>query len=307
MDTTVWTAEAVEKAVLQDNSNLEIVLCNYFKAFLVRLSEYDINLQEVNSVDMLTQKILDGIEKLEVMVREFISVVEIFATGNHSILTRRLPTFIENLICSYDERGIVLLAGENPDVLRNDHYRFFNQFLFISLTSLLLENKNFETLKAVLHAKFKIYDRAYHILRDVNFIRLYSYNYTLNQHLNTSSPQRVSVTADYVLKYSTPAQFDKLIRADILLYYISLWHHTDGIFDSTWIPELGVYVSDPQILPFMASKAYFEQAKTLFGVETVDEYKELLDITRDTLDRSRFYRVPSVQTGLLSETVGSVE
>ena len=47
MNANTWTADAVEKAVIQGNPNLEIVLGNYFKAFIVRLGEYDIGLQGV--------------------------------------------------------------------------------------------------------------------------------------------------------------------------------------------------------------------------------------------------------------------
>lgn len=305
MNINVWKAETVEEAIIQGNPNLEIVLSNYFKAFIVRLGDYDINLQEVNSTDLLTQQILDGIGKLEIIRKEFLSVIEIFATSNSSMLKQYLPSFFENLLCFYEAKGINLYSGTGADVLRNDHYRFFNQFLFISLTSLLLENRNFDTLKAVLHAKYKILDTTYHTLRDANFIRFRSYNYTLNQYMNTGSPQRVSVTADYIRNYSSSMEFDKLVRADILLYYISLWHHVDNIFDSVWFPELSVYNRDAQILPWMASKDYFEKAKVLFDVNTVADYKKLLEGTTENLDRMGLYRVPPVLTGLLHDTVGS--
>ncbi len=307
MNTKTWTAEAVESAVIQGNPNLEIVLSNYFKAFIMRLGDHDINLQEINSTDLLTQKILDGIEKLEVLRREFLSVVEIFATTNSPLLKQYLPSFFENLLAFYEGKGINLYSGTGADVLRNDHYRFFNQFLLISTTSMLLENKNFDTLRAILYAKYKIFDTSYHTLRDANYIRFRSYNYTLNQYMNTGSPKRVSVTADYIRNYSSSLEFDKMVRADILLYYISLWHHVDTIFDSAWFPELSVYNRDAQILPRLVSKKYFEEAKTLFDVNTVTEFKELLEGTTENLDRMGLYRVPSVLTGLLHDTVGSVE
>ena len=240
MNTNTWSAETVVNAVTQGSPNLEIVLSNYFKAFIVRLGDHDINLQEVNSSDLLTQKILDGIVKLEVMRKEVVSVMEIFATSNSPMLKQYLPVFFENLLCFYERKSINLYSGTGADVLRNDHYRFFNQFLFISITSLLLENKNFETLRAILHAKYKIFDTSYRTLRDANFIRFRSYNYTLNQYMNTGSPKRISVTADYIRNYSPALEFDNLVRADILLYYISLWHHVDNIFDSAWFPELSV-------------------------------------------------------------------
>lgn len=307
MHSTPWTSDAVVNAVLNDSSNLEIVLSNYFKAFIERLGEYDINLQGVNTTELLTKKVLDGIEKLEVMRKEFISVVEIFAPSNNPILSRYLPVFFEDLLVSYEERGVNLYTGTSADVLRNDHYRFFNQHLFISLTSLLLENRCFETLSVLLHAKYKVYDKLYGKLRDVNFIRFRAYNYTLNQFLNKTTPKRVSVTADYIRNFSSSTDFDKFVRADILLYYMSLWNHVDSIFDSAWFPELSVYNRDIQILPHMVSKKYFEKSKVLFDVNTVADYKKLLETTTDKLDRQGLYRVPQLQAGLLYDTVGSEE
>lgn len=308
MNVNVWTAEAVSNAILNGNTNLEMVFGNYLKAFIVRLGQYDIRLEDTNSVDQLNQKVLDGIVQLEELRREFLSVIEMFATSNHPALVRFLPDFFQKLFDFYEEMGVNLYAGTTPDVLKNDHYRFFNQFLFVSLTALLVNNQCFESLAAILHAKFKVYNRTYQNIQDVNFIRLRTYNYTLNQYLNTGVQKRVSVTADYIRGFSTPDDFDKAIKADILLYYMSLWYHTrDNIFDTSWIPELSVYNRDVMVLPLLASKDYFEKAKVLFEVKTVDEFKKLLDNTNDSLDRMGVYKIPRLNDGLVYNKVGSMD
>ena len=130
MDKNVWTAEAVQNAVLQDSKNLEIVFSNYLKAFIGQLAEYDISLQGINSIDQLHQKVVDGIELLEPKRKEFLSVVEMFAGSKHPFLKQYLPSFFAKLLNFYEEQGVTLYAGTGADVLRNDHYRFFNQFLF---------------------------------------------------------------------------------------------------------------------------------------------------------------------------------
>lgn len=124
--------------------------------------------------------------------------------------------------------------------------------------------------------------------------------------MNTTSPQRISVTADYIANFSGPVIFEKLVRADIFLYYISLWNHTGDIIDAYWFPELSVYNRSKEILPYMASRTYFEQAKVLFDVETTDEYKQLLATTPDPLNRNGLYRVPMLQDGLFYYKVGSL-
>ena len=305
MNVNVWTSEAVVNAVMQGNPNLEVVMSNYFKAFILRLGDYEIRLESITSIVELNQKVLEGISQLEALRKEFLSVVEMFALSNHAILEKTLPAFFKNLIGFYVERDINLYSGDSADVLKNDHYRFFNQFLFISVTSVLLENQCFGTLKAILHDKYNVFYPSYRITREINFIRYRAYNYTLNQFMNTA--QRISVVADYIKQYSAPADFEKLIRADILLYYISLWHHTDDNLDAYWWPELSVYNQNQDILPYMASKKYFEKAKTLFGVNTIEEYKRLLTTTPDILERNGLFRVPMLPVGLEHDVVGSVE
>jgi len=305
IDKNLWTSDAVVNAVLQGNSHLEIVLSNYFKAFIERLNDYDIALEGINSIDVLNKKILDGIDLLEVMRKEFLDVVAILATSESGHLVKLLPVFFENLLNNYEERGVNLYTDTNAEALRNDHYRFFNQSLMISLTALLVENKCFDALKAILHTRYKVHYKLYGIVREVNFIRLRGYNYTLNEYLNTSSPKRISVTADYILKYSG-TDFAKLVRADILLYYISLWQHTDDFIDRFWFPELSVYNREKEILPYMVSRSYFEKAKVLFKVNSIDEYKNLLMSTPDVMERNGIYRVPILPEGLICNSVGTL-
>ena len=307
MDKNVWTAEAVSNAVLQGNTNLEIVFSNYLKMYIARLGHYNINLQEIESIDTLHQRVLEGIEKLEIMRQEFLSVIDMFAASNNPMLKRYLPGFFEKLLNFYEEQGVNLYAGTNADTLKNDHYRFFNQFLFIALTALLLENECFEALAAILHTKYKVYYKSYGMTREVNFMRFREYNYTLNDFLNTGTPKRISVTADYIYNYATHPSFEKLVRADILLYYISLWNHSSEVLDPYWYPELSVYNRESDILPYMVSRTYFDKAKILFGVQTVEQYKKLLDETEDRLQRSGLYRVPMLKVGLLYNSVGSEE
>ena len=137
-------------------------------------------------------------------------------------------------------------------------------------------------------------------------MRFREYNYTLNEFLNTSQPKRISVTADYVAKYSEEG-FDKLVRADILLYYISLWNSSGDMLDPYWWPELSVYNRDTFILPNLTSKGYFNEAKVLFGVNTVGHYRDLLDNTEDCLQRGGLYRVPHLKDGLMYDSAGSLE
>ena len=307
MDKSKWTSEAVSDAVLSNSQHLEIVMSNYFQAFIGRIGECNIDIQSISGIDQLHQKVLEGIERLEPLREDFISVVEIFAPSNHPLLKKYLPTFFEKLLNFYDEVGINLYTGTGADLLRNDHYRFFNQYLFISLTALLLDYECFDVLYALLHCRFKVYYRYYENVREVNFMRFREYNYTLNEFLNTRQPKRISVTADYIANSTSAVEFNKFIRADILLYYISLWNPSSEVLDPYWYPELSVYNRESNILPHLISRSYFEKAKVLFGVNNIEQYRSLLDGTNDRMQRGGLYRVPQLKTGLMYDLVGSQE
>ena len=306
MDKNKWTAEAVSDAVLRNNDYLEIVVSNYLMTFIERLEEYDINLQDITNVDQLHQKVQEGIEKLEPMRKEFLSVVEIFVPSKHPFLKRYLPVFLEKLLNFYEEHGINLYTGTSTDLLRNDHYRFLNQFLLISLTAMLVEYRCFDALQAILRSKYVVYYNDYHMAREVNFMRFREYNYTLNEFLNTNQPKRLSVTADYMYKYASVG-FEKLIKADILLYYMSLWNSSKEMLNPFWYPELSVYNRDKSVLPNLVSKKYFDDTKVLFGVDTVKQFKDLLDNTDDSLQHNGLYRVPQLKDGLMYNAVASEE
>ena len=109
-----------------------------------------------------------------------------------------------------------------------------------------------------------------------------SFNYTLNKFKNTSFDlHRVSIQADYINNYATHLRFDSLVKTDLLLYYLSLVYPNKSMFEMHWYPDCSIYNHGVEVLPKLASKRFFEKAKVLFGVNTVDEYKELVSSLND--------------------------
>ena len=303
-DLQTWAAVDVKDAILNGNPHLEIVFCNYLDGFVSRLGGYDIPVQSISTLEGLQKQILSGIDALDEMRNEILSVIGMFANCNHPLLEKYLHGFLERLLNFYEDRDINLHTGDRPDALRNDHYRYFNQSFFISLTAELIENSCFQTLRTILYTKYQIYYKSLGTVSSVAFMQFRKYNYTLNELLNKGPQKRISVTADYIKKRSTSSDFGSLVRADILLYYISLWNTSEGMTEFFWFPELSVYNRDKHVLPQLASKSYFEKAKKLFGVHTILEYKNLLQNTEDLLERDNRFRVPLIKTGLMYDEVG---
>ena len=143
--------------------------------------------------------------------------------------------------------------------------------------------------------------------QEVSFMRFRSYNYTLNKFKNEKSNlHRISVVADMMRSNASRVGFDALIRADLLLYYLSLIYPSKDLFERYWYPELSVYNHQFVVLPRLASLRYFDKAKVLFGVETIEQYKSLVLSIKEPELRDGYHHIPSASKGLFLEEVGTI-
>lgn len=74
-----------------------------------------------------------------------------------------------------------------------------------------------------------------------------------------------------------------------------------------WYPDCSIYNHDAEVLPKLASKRFFEKAKMLFGVNTVDEYKELVSSLNDpNYHNDGYHVIPSILKALSLDTVATI-
>lgn len=297
----------VASAIKDGNPNLDIIVSNYLRDFITRLFEHKIEIQTISTIDDLNNRVLEGISHLSILRDELLNVISYFSLDDNCMKRIKLVDFFGSLLQRYEDEGISLFTGTGVKQLSCDHYRFFNQSFFISLTALLIENKCFITLANLVQAKFLVNYRSFQIVHNVNFIRFREYNYTLNQNINKSAPQRVSVTADYIIQQSNAQNIEKLIKADILLYYLSLKYRSDEPLDMYWYPELSVYNRTAEALPFLISRHYFEEVKVIFGVQSVEEFKDYIENVDDSLPRDNIFFIPKIKYGLSFDKVASKE
>lgn len=143
---------------------------------------------------------------------------------------------------------------------------------------------------------------------EVSFMRFQSFNYTLNlykkQRFNLDI---VSIQADYVKSNATYLRFDSLVKTDLLLYYLSLVYPSESMFEMHWYPDCSIYNGSVEVLPKLASSRFFEKAKALFGVKTVDEYKVLVSSLKDPdFNYDGYHMIPSIPKALSLDTVSSI-
>ena len=74
-----------------------------------------------------------------------------------------------------------------------------------------------------------------------------------------------------------------------------------------WYPDCSIYNGSVEILPKLASSRFFEKAKVLFGVNTVDEYKELVSSLKDpNFNYDGCHMIPSIPKALSLDTVATI-
>ena len=148
---------------------------------------------------------------------------------------------------------------------------------------------------------------------ELSFTEFRQYVSTLNEHRNKKyNMNRVSVTADTIKQRATDKiKFEKLVEADILLYYISLLFPHKNSFFYNWFPETSCYRSyRPAILAKSISERYFNKIKILFGVtnkqELVARVDEIIKNNEDNIQRG-YYNIPNIKAGLRIDDIGKMK
>lgn len=149
-------------------------------------------------------------------------------------------------------------------------------------------------------------DNLYGLTSVYSFLDLRTYNQTLNEYKKQRDNLNYYNVEGFIIKQTTGANFENLVKADIILYYLSLiYQHKSSDY---WFPTLGVYNKSMDIMPMLISKRYFEKVKILFKVNTPEEFKSLISgITEPDLRRyEQGIRIPTITNGLMIDRVAMV-
>ena len=143
--------------------------------------------------------------------------------------------------------------------------------------------------------------------QEVSFMRFRTYNYTLNKYKNDRRQlRRVSVVADMMKTNAVKVRFEEMVRTDLLLYYLSLLYPSKDMFERYWYPELSAYNQQFVILPKLASTRYFDKAKVMFGVENIEQFKNLVSSIKEPELHDGYHNIPNAVKGLSFEEVGTI-
>lgn len=291
----------------EESSSFKDWVERYLEKLIASLGQFKISFRGGNAKD-LVDLIEKSIDSMQVVTNDFINFLET-VSANKECKGEQFVDFFENLLQYYEDNNIALPTSDSVSYLVNDNYRFFNYELFLSFASIMLKHQRFDIIRDVVSADFCILsNRMGREVMPLNYVEFQKYNYTLDRFKkNLTNSNLISEAATLLKSKMEGKLFEKMVEADILLYYLSLVYvKTEEVYD-TWYPELSIYNSSFTILPKLVSSRYFEKAKVLFGVDDKESFVTLAKGLKDNLQRDGYHHIPSVLQGLGVDKVCSLK
>ena len=298
--------KGIKSAIMAANPNTHLLIRDYLDLFLSSLIDYKIDYHTItnsNFIDVV-EKSIDEMLPLKDDFLDFIMIV----AGTQYLTKELLSDFFERMLQFYVDNEISLYEGNSIDSVCFDNYRYFNHDLFLSVVTLLLSKEQFDMIQELVSHHFCIIEeRRMSSPQEISFMRFRTYNYTLNRYKNDRCQlRRVSVVADLMKANAVRVKFDNMVRTDLLLYYLSLIYPSKDMFERYWYPELSAYNHQFVVLPKMASLRYFDKAKVMFGVGTLEDYKNIVSSIKEPELRDGYHNIPTAAKGLLFEDAGTI-
>lgn len=302
---TAHKVETIKKALFDGSPNVETLIQDYLELFLNLLPSYKIKTEDFNNTNFI-QKVEEGIIQMLPLRDDFISFVQTIAKTSYCT-GDLFVDFIEKYLQSLEDNQIDLLEGEQLNNLIFDHIRYFNYDWFLSFSQVLIRAERFDVLASIVKSHYCVIQKIHqsNSVEEKSYMSFQSYNYTLNRYKNNTG--RYSVVADTVYNNATIISADDLIKTDLLLFYLSLIYPSKNVFEFYWYPDCSVYNRSIEVLPKLASKRFFEKAKILFGVKSVEEFKQLLSLLKVPNDvYDHHHMIPNIQKGLSCDDVATI-
>jgi hypothetical protein len=262
---------AIKDALLNERRSASGLIADFLETVLSSLEDFRIANGASAGFD---DKVAASIEKMLPLRNDFIDFTLTLFRYRDSVDLDQLHEFWEKLT-AFSFRPENVQSWSEVDY---DNFRFFNYELMLSFVTILFNLKKYQEAGFFIHSPY-FYRNSTGDLKQ-NGIEIFNRHVqSLDQFRNTRlSLQRVSVTADLIKARATrkDASFTEMRETDLVLHYLTALR--GGRFN--WFPRTTVYGgrgSGIELFDRLVSKRHFEKIKPLFGVDTVDELKALVD------------------------------
>ncbi len=304
---TAGRVHRISEGVLEGKANVNLMIQDYIDVFIGAIEGYKID-EKIISQDNLIQEIEKGIHQLKLLNDDFVKFLQVVVKTEYCT-SQFLMEFFERLLQKYEDLGISLYEGQDLLSMSFDNFRYFNHELFISFAATMIKSDKFRELADVIRSKFCVIETLYsQSAKSHSYLDFRAYNYTLNRFKNDREHlNKVSVEANMMINSATVITGEELVKADLLLYYLSLFYPVKGEFFSYWYPELSIYNRSIEVLPRIASKRYFDKVKFLFGVDDVESFKKKVLSIQEPEIRDGYRCIPDIRQGLSLANVSTID
>lgn len=230
--------------------------------------------------------------------------------------------FLENIVMLKSEFNIDIIIGMFEDIfkfsenqesgtfnpIQFDHYKFFITEIFIYTVAILIKYELYDDLAILLSTKFYVDGN-----RDgVDFTTFRFYIQSLDNRKQRIDANRVSLTADLLIQRSSienKSYKSEIIEADLFLYYISLIKKGESY--RIWFPTTYIYIDEYKkinILRKLERSRHFEKIKCIFGINTVEELKVLIEKASEYNGRGypdSWESIPNIKTHIDIDKIAS--
>lgn len=310
---TAYKVNSIKQALLNNNVNTIILIKDYLNCVISEIERSELIINDFpfgeNTLSDYDEIILNRINNLIHLRSDFENFIIVYLDFSVCINKEILHDFFERLIeyCTNTEGE--RLPSRFIGNLKGDSWKFLIYELFLVFTATLIQKEKFEELAYIIYTPFVIkrnWEDDYIEIPFHEFNRsVRSINDSRKQRLNLN---RVNIVADTIKqRMSKNVNFDKMVEADLLLYYISILFPLKGGNKPYWFPQLSCYGSPSKTaLPKTISKKYFDKAKVLLRVNSKEDLQsiilELISCGGDKLDRG-WYKFPLISHGLQMDKV----
>lgn len=276
--------------LLNKPNQSEYIMNQFVEELINSLEQFKITYEEFKQP--YDQQIYDNIEKMVEIRNDYINFL--------LLLCKLKKDFdIEIIIKLFEE---IYKYTQNQDSgtyieLQFDHYKFFVNEIFLYTVAILIEEQMFEHLNELLSTKYFVKSGYEYIVNGVLFNKFNFYIPSLDEYRKKRlNSNKISLSTQILIdrsKINGKNYRDKIIDADLLLFYIA-----DIKFKQRWFPSTYIYKDDYKkidLLKKIVRKKYFEKIKVLFNVDTPKEMKELVENQQIMVQGYHYEQLPKLK------------
>lgn len=246
------------------------IIREFLDTFFDNLKDFKIDFKSRITIEVGKQ-IHDNIHEYTNLRDDFISFIDKITKTEIEFDFTPFVTFLEKLpLLEQPEEN-----SSNSNGFQFDNFKIINHEILLYMVATGLKNENYSFVADIFYSTYFLKGRNNYNNEPNNFSELYRNVDSIDSYYKeTFSKNFFNSMADLIIK-RVPKNLtkDDIVEADVLCYYVSTLNNW------RWFPQTYIYGSrdKKELFYKMVSNKHFEKIKILFGVDSVDEFKIILE------------------------------